>query len=208
MLNILVVTSIGKIFSNLTQVSRTDLLNAAAYPCCTLKVQKKKWAAKVCFFSCRATFHGHHWWRVLQTFWLVTIHRMVVWIIFWRWHYYPQSPMEIRSLTWCWFQNKFFVGNVLLLLGGNYLIWRAYFSQLGWFNHQLQKVSELLRLVWCMFTCFIFEDMFFMCVVFFWMLFSWIAGMVLVKLFLCLYPCVPTIGSDAHIDGSCAQVYS
>ena len=50
MLNILVVTSIGKIFSNLTQVSRTDLLNAAAYPCCTLKVQKKNEPQKFVFF--------------------------------------------------------------------------------------------------------------------------------------------------------------
>lgn len=77
---ILVVTSIGKIFSNLTQVSRTDLLNAAAYPSCTLKAREKNGPQKF-VFSCRATFHGHHnRWRVLQTFWLVTIHRMVVWI--------------------------------------------------------------------------------------------------------------------------------
>lgn len=50
MLNILVVTSIGKIFSNLTQVSRTDLLNAAAYPCCTLKAREKNGPEKLVFF--------------------------------------------------------------------------------------------------------------------------------------------------------------
>ena len=102
-----------------------------------LEGARKKRAEKVCFFSCRASFHGHHWWRVLQTFWLVTIHGMVVWIIFWRWHYYPQSLMKIWSLTWRRFHNEFFVGNVLLLLGWNDLFWRTYFSQLGWFNHQL-----------------------------------------------------------------------
>ena len=50
MLNIPVVTSIGKIFSNLTQVSRTDLLNAAAYPCCTLKAREKNGPKKFVFF--------------------------------------------------------------------------------------------------------------------------------------------------------------
>lgn len=50
MSKILVVTITGKIFSNLTQVSRTDLLNAAAYPCCTLKAREKYGPEKKCFF--------------------------------------------------------------------------------------------------------------------------------------------------------------
>lgn len=109
MLNILVVTSdlYWEDFFQSHSSFKDRLTERCGLSMLHLEGAPKKWAAKVCIFfhagpHCADTTGGGFckhfgWWQ-----W------MVVWVIFWRWHYYPQSLMEIRSLTWCWFHNKFF----------------------------------------------------------------------------------------------------